>query len=64
MQMKVGSQQWGETDDHSKWALAGDSYICVGDMNRMQSQWKRGAFYCLTDKNLISAVNATILEVD
>ena len=40
--------QWDESQDHSKWTLSGNQYSCFGDMNRMESQWKRGgAFYCL-----------------
>jgi deoxyribonuclease-2 len=34
---------WSETHDHSKWGLTVDSdWICVGDINRMVSQEKRG----------------------
>lgn len=45
--------------------LAGDDYACFGDMNRMTSQWKRGgAFYCLNDRTLISAVRKTLLTFD
>lgn len=64
--MKVGDVEWKETYDHSKWALAGDDgFVCFGDMNRMDSQWKRGgSFYCLADKNLIAVVKSTILEHD
>ena len=55
--MQVGDIIWNETDDHSKWAIAGDDYACFGDMNRMQSQWKRGgSFYCIVDKTLTAAV--------
>jgi len=42
------SAQTGEfvyVDDHSKWALSQVSthpYVCIGDINRMQSQFKRG----------------------
>lgn len=34
---------WPETHDHAKWGLTVDSdWICVGDINRMVSQEKRG----------------------
>ena len=42
--------EWRQTQDHSKWALSGEDsqWVCFGDMNRMESQFKRGgAFYCL-----------------
>lgn len=35
--------QWSETRDHAKWGLSvGGNWICVGDINRMISQEKRG----------------------
>ncbi|KYQ93158.1 deoxyribonuclease II [Tieghemostelium lacteum] len=43
-----GSDQytWRYTKDHSKWAIsfkdAETSYVCIGDINRMYSQYKRG----------------------
>lgn len=34
---------WPETQDHAKWGITTDSdWICVGDINRMISQRKRG----------------------
>lgn len=34
---------WPETNDHAKWAIAlHEQWICVGDINRMISQRKRG----------------------
>lgn len=34
---------WPETHDHAKWAISVDSdWVCVGDINRMISQRKRG----------------------
>lgn len=34
---------WPETHDHAKWAITVDSdWVCVGDINRMVSQEKRG----------------------
>jgi deoxyribonuclease-2 len=42
---------WPETNDHAKWAITKDNnWVCVGDINRMISQRKRGggtvAFQC------------------
>ena len=37
--------KFGYKDDHSKWALSKSvalPYICIGDINRMESQYKRG----------------------
>lgn len=34
---------WPETHDHAKWAITKDNnWVCVGDINRMISQRKRG----------------------
>jgi len=34
---------WAEVKDHAKWALSeSGAWICVGDINRMISQRKRG----------------------
>jgi deoxyribonuclease-2 len=34
---------WSEVDDHAKWAISdSDNWLCVGDINRMISQRKRG----------------------
>ncbi|MER8810371.1 deoxyribonuclease II family protein [Mesorhizobium australicum] len=34
---------WSEAHDHAKWAIShADNWICVGDINRMISQQKRG----------------------
>jgi deoxyribonuclease-2 len=38
-----GENPWKKTHDHSKWAVALDgSVACIGDINRMASQEKRG----------------------
>lgn len=51
---------WKETQDHSKWTMPTDpssNYSCFGDMNRMESQFKRGgAFYCISDTGLNKAM--------
>lgn len=39
------TNQWPYLEDHSKWAVGADRstpYVCVGDINRMASQFKRG----------------------
>ena len=52
--------KWKQTQDHSKWALPSNNslnYSCFGDMNRMESQFKRGgAFYCIESKLLKQAM--------
>ena len=38
-----GSIEYKETEEHSKWGVTTDgTTICIGDMNRMESQRKRG----------------------
>ena len=65
-QIKLTDQvAWTEAMDHSKWLLSGDKYACFGDMNRMQSQWKRGgAFFCLEDATLNLAMRKMIISTD
>ena len=64
-QIKIEDYTWFEADDHSKWVLANQDFFCLGDMNRMQSQWKRGgAFYCFNDLSLIRAIQGIIVESD
>ncbi len=56
---------WNEQDDHSKWAVGSSLYVCLGDMNRMTSQWKRGgSFFCLSDSGLVAAVRGMIVSHD
>ncbi|CAN8002320.1 unnamed protein product [Ixodes hexagonus] len=43
------------SEDHSKWAIAVDkSTFCVGSMNRMESQFKRGGEALCFDNNLVN----------
>jgi hypothetical protein len=45
--------------------ITGEKYSCLGDMNRMESQWKRGgAFYCLDDPSLNAAMRNIIITTD
>jgi hypothetical protein len=65
LSIRVGEVEWHESLDHSKWVVAGNEYACFGDMNRMDSQWKRGgAFYCLTEPTLIAAMQKIIIDHD
>lgn len=56
---------WPETHDHAKWGLTVDSdWVCVGDINRMISQEKRGGgTIALQDEKLWAALSKTDLMV-
>lgn len=56
---------WPETHDHAKWGITVDSdWICVGDINRMISQEKRGGgTIALQDEKLWAALSKTDLLV-
>ena len=50
------NSSWSETKDHSKWAItANKKIICMGDINRMTTQYLRGGgTACFTDEILHS----------
>ena len=56
---------WPETHDHAKWGITTDSdWVCVGDINRMISQQKRGGgTIAFQDKILWTALSKTDLIV-
>ena len=56
---------WPETHDHAKWGITTDSdWVCVGDINRMVSQEKRGGgTIAFQDKTLWTALSKTDLIV-
>jgi deoxyribonuclease II len=56
---------WPETHDHAKWGISVQSdWVCIGDINRMISQRKRGGgTIALQNKTLWNALNATTLIV-
>jgi len=56
---------WSETHDHAKWAISVDSdWVCVGDINRMVSQEKRGGgTIAFQDSRLWTALSKTDLIV-
>jgi deoxyribonuclease-2 len=56
---------WPESHDHAKWGLTVDSdWVCVGDINRMISQEKRGGgTIAFQDEKLWDALSKTDLIV-
>jgi deoxyribonuclease-2 len=54
---------WPESRDHAKWGITKDSHwVCVGDINRMVSQEKRGGgTIALQDEKLWAALSKTDL---
>eukprot|EP01027_Heterolobosea_sp_BB2_P003493 GEZU01005292.1.p1 GENE.GEZU01005292.1~~GEZU01005292.1.p1 ORF type:complete len:358 (+),score=57.79 GEZU01005292.1:178-1251(+) len=55
-----------ETKDHSKWAIAqADPWVCVGDINRNVSQWKRGGgTVCVHNANVYAAFKYVVAQVN
>lgn len=60
------NKQWSETKDHSKWAITlTKPIICMGDINRMTSQYLRGGgTACFSDEKLHSILKKAIAETD
>jgi deoxyribonuclease-2 len=59
----TSNNSWSETQDHSKWAITLNKHIvCMGDINRMTTQYLRGGgTACFSDKLLHSILkNATV----
>ncbi len=58
---------WTNAQDHAKWAVCkdGNSWTCVGDMNRMDTQEKRGgSFFCVNDENLWQAFKSVVYQTE
>jgi deoxyribonuclease-2 len=71
--LTLGSESWKETQDHSKWGVSvGDWYdnaqvqvICIGDINRQQSQNGRGGgTTCFHHTNIWITMWRAIDQVD
>ncbi|KAK2954170.1 putative deoxyribonuclease II family protein [Blattamonas nauphoetae] len=66
----ASSFTWRETDDHSKWGVTSTSNgtsvaTCIGDVNRMTSQTKRGGGYvCTMDRGVHQSFSALITTHD
>ena len=57
---------WGETNDHSKWAIAvAAPIVCIADINRMTTQYPRGGgAACMEQPLLWAQINAAITQHD
>ncbi|KAJ6217649.1 hypothetical protein RDWZM_008806 [Blomia tropicalis] len=56
-------------DDHSKWAISGtkasSKLVCLGDINRMHSQFKRGGgTTCLSIPSVWDAFNSFVSDIE
>jgi deoxyribonuclease-2 len=50
-----------EWDNHAKWAIGAEPFVCVGDLNRVETQKVRGgAAMCWKDGELWTAWNAIV----
>ncbi|XP_054163285.1 deoxyribonuclease-2-like [Oppia nitens] len=62
------SGQFNYLHDHSKWAIGKTSakpYVCIGDINRMKSQFKRGGgTTCFESPTVWKNLNEWVAEVD
>jgi len=62
------STPWEYIKDHAKWAVSqddGSPFTCIGDINRMESQFKRGGgSVCLNNKDVWNTMKASIVEVE
>lgn len=60
------NNNWSETQDHSKWAITiNKNIICMGDINRMTSQYSRGGgTTCFNDEILNSILKNAITETN
>lgn len=57
---------WSETNDHSKWAIAlNNSIVCIGDINRMTTQYSRGGgTACMSNSVLFKAFQNAVTGTD
>ena len=67
-EVSVGADAWKETQDHSKWGVSldgGRNVVCIGDINRQQSQNRRGGgTTCIEDEHLRTAFASIVTNRD
>jgi deoxyribonuclease-2 len=62
--VNVHGTEYKESQDHSKWAIS-TSYYWIGDLNRMQSQFKRGGGGMLVkQKEVAKAFRSFIIKIE
>ena len=66
--VSVAGEVWKETQDHSKWGVAdcgGSHAVCIGDINRQQSQNHRGGgTTCFQNYDLWGAFQDVVYKFD
>lgn len=59
---------WPYARDHSKWAMSQDPkkpFVCIGDINRMKSQFKRGGgTVCLENKDVWTVFRDAVHDIE
>merc|ERR1712113_167233 len=65
----LASEEWKETQDHSKWGVATENsstpVVCIGDINRQQSQNHRGGgTVCIVNKYMWQAFSSIVETED
>ena len=65
LHLSWGDVDYKETEEHSKWGVTQDSKtVCIGDINRMTSQRKRGGgASCISNPTIASAFSKLITDV-
>ncbi|VDO31093.1 Uncharacterized protein BM_BM17983 [Brugia malayi] len=67
-ELNVAGDKFASNRDHSKWAIAENKtkpLVCIGDINRQESQKKRGGgAVCLLNKNIWNLYNKSITDVE
>jgi deoxyribonuclease-2 len=64
--LTVAGRSFTTADDHSKWAVATEGdYVCFSDINRMETQFKRGGgAICFEDAPLAADLRGAIDKTD
>lgn len=62
------SSPWQYLEDHSKWAIGSSEetpFVCIGDINRMASQFKRGGgSVCMKSEQIWDVLRNSIQEIE
>ena len=66
VEMNLVGTKYKEAQDHSKWAISSDGdIICIGGINRAQSQFKRpGGTVCFNEQMLVKQIRESIVKLE